>query len=344
MNAGQMEYPVVSVIMPVRNEEGLIARSLGAVLAQDYPADKLEVWVVDGMSGDGTREIIAQCSRQRPERPVHLLDNPQRIFASGFNLGLAQARGEVVIMLGGHTELAPDYARRCVERLAAHPEYACVGGPLETVAQTPVGQAIALAMSSVFGVGGVAFRTGVQRLMEVDTVAFGAYRRAAMERCGRLDEEMVRNQDDEYNYRLREQGGRILLAPDIRARYHSRASLRSLWKQYLHYGYWKVRVMQKHPRQMRLRHFVPGALVATLLAAALGALFSPWGWGALALVGGGYLLANLAASFATARRAGWRYWPLLPPVFATLHFSYGLGFLAGLVRFAGRWREQSPRP
>ncbi len=341
--SSEQTYPLVSVVMPVRNEESFIARSLGAVLAQDYPAERLEILVVDGMSADGTRQVIARVARQGMGHSVHIVENPQRIFSSGFNLGLAQAQGEVIIMLGGHTELAPDYVRRCVEQLVAHPECACVGGVIETVAETPVGRTIALAMSSPFGVGGVAFRTGARRPLEVDTVAFGAYRREAMERCGPLDEELVRNQDDEYNYRLRALGERILLAPEIRARYHSRASLGSLWRQYFQYGYWKVRVMQKHPRQMRPRHFVPAAFVAALFGAALGAFFSPWGRGLLALVAGAYLLANLAASFLAARRAGWRHLPLLPLAFATLHLSYGLGFLVGLVRFAGRWRESGRR-
>lgn len=172
----------------------------------------------------------------------------------------------------------------------------------------------------------------------------GAWRREVFDRIGFFDQELVRNQDDEFNYRLLDSGGRILLSPRIHSKYVPRDSWRSLWRQYFQYGYWKVRVMQKHPRQMRPRHFIPGAFVAALLGAILAAPFSPWGRAALALVGGSYLLANLTASFLAARRAGWRHLPLLPLAFATLHLSYGLGFLAGLVRFAGRWRERPRQP
>jgi glycosyltransferase involved in cell wall biosynthesis len=334
----------VSVILPVRNESGFIERSLGAAAAQDYPADRMEVIVVDGMSADGTRDLVQATLDRHPGRVVRLLNNPGRILSTGFNIGFAAARGDVIILLGGHTEIGPDYVRRCVAHLASR-EFDCVGGPIETVADTPVGQAIALAMSSRFGVGGVAFRLPQSRGLEVDTVAFGAYQRAAVERCGPLDEEMVRNQDDEYNYRLRDLGGRILLAPDLRSRYHSRSTLGALWRQYFGYGCWKVRVIQKHPRQVRVRHVVPAAFVVMLLtsaALAVGSPLPPARW-TLALVTGAYLLANLTASLMSARRAGWRHLPLLPVVFVTLHLSYGAGFLVGLVRFRRGWGAKPTR-
>ena len=250
-------FPVVTVIMPIRNEANFIARNLGSVVAQNYPSNRMEILVVDGQSEDGTREILGELVRQHPNHKIRVLNNPKLIFSTGFNIGLLQARGEVVIILGGHTEIASDYVRRCVGYLSCRQDIDCVGGFMETVADTYSGQVIALAMSSSFGVGGVAFRTRPSRSMEVDTVAFGAYRRAVFDKCGIMDEEMVRNQDDEFNYRVREKGGRILLVPDIHVRYYSRSSARFLWGQYFQYGYWKVRVMQKHPRQMQLRQFVP---------------------------------------------------------------------------------------
>ncbi len=170
---------------------------------------------------------------------------------------------------------ASSYVRRCVEHLLAGGVEA-VGGPIETVGETDEAQAIALAMSSWFGVGGSGFRTVKDRATLVETVAFPAYTRQTVQRIGPFDEELVRNQDDEYNYRLLKHGGRILLSPDIRSRYYSRSSLRSLWRQYYQYGFWKVRVMQKHPRQMRWRQFVPPAFVATMLGSPLlGIFFRP---------------------------------------------------------------------
>jgi hypothetical protein len=196
-------------------------------------------------------------------------------------------------------------------------------------------------MSSAFGVGGSAFRTVRDKDMLVDTVAFPAYTRQAILEAGPYDEELVRNQDDEYNYRLRALGFKILLASDIHARYYSRGSLRALWRQYFQYGYWKVRVMQKHPRQMRMRQFAPPLFVAT---AAGGAVLAPffatvlWLWlGVLSL----YAALNLALSFRLASQKGWLYMRWLPVVFVTLHIGYGLGFLVGLVKFAGRWGSRT---
>jgi glycosyltransferase involved in cell wall biosynthesis len=327
------DLPLVSIIMPVRNEAAYIERSLGAVLGQDYPADRLEILVVDGMSTDGTQEHVL--TKRATDPRLRLIDNPRRIVAPGLNLGIRQARGDVIVRVDGHCEIARDYVRRCVEHLLADGVEA-VGGPIETIGETDEARAIALAMSSWFGVGGSAFRTVKDRPLLVETVAFPAYTRKTLARLGPFDEELVRNQDDEYNYRLLKQGGRILLSPDIRSRYYSRSSLRSLWRQYYQYGFWKVRVMQKHPRQMRLRQFVPPALVGMLLASAgLGLLFRQFWWLsglALAL----YALADLAATASLGRAHGWRYAPRLLIVHPVLHLSYGLGFLAGLARFAGR--------
>lgn len=326
--------------MPVRNEAAYIARSLGAVLAQDYPADRLEILVVDGMSDDGTREAVLAQAAADPR--VRLLDNPAGIVPPGLNVGIGQARGEIVVRVDGHCEIAPDYVRHCVAHLLAGHDGApieAVGGPIETIGETDEAAAIALAMSSWFGVGGSAFRTIKDRPLLVETVAFPAYRRATLQRLGPFDEEMVRNQDDEYNYRLLKSGGRILLSPDIRSRYYSRGSLRSLWRQYYQYGYWKVRVMQKHPRQMRARQFAPPAFVAGLLgSAALGLVFRPFRrlLGAVLAL---YLAANVVASLSLGREHA----PRLLVIHPILHLSYGLGFLVGLAHFAGRFAAPDER-
>mgnify|MGYP001262302047 FL=1 len=325
--------PLVSVIMPVRDEAAYIERSLGSVLAQDYPADRLEILVVDGMSHDGTREYVAAAQAARSN--LRLLDNPRGIVPPGLNIGIAQARGDIIVRVDGHCEIAPDYVRRCVEHLLAGGVEA-VGGPIETIGETEEAQSIALAMSSWFGVGGSAFRTINDRPMLVETVAFPAYTRETLRRLGPFDEELVRNQDDEYNYRLLKSGGRILLSPDIRSRYYSRGDLRKLWRQYYQYGFWKVRVMQKHPRQMRWRQFVPPAFVAALLGSSLFALFfRPFRY-LLAIILVLYATANLGASLLLGRAHGLRHVPQLLLIHPILHLSYGLGFLAGLRHFAGR--------
>lgn len=327
--------PAVSVIMPIRNEARFIERSLGAVLAQDYPQELLEVLVADGMSTDRTREIVARLTELHPGIRVVVVDNPGRIVPTGFNHALAQARGAVIVRVDGHTVIASDYVMQCVATLQ-RTRADNVGGRMDAVAQGYFGKAVAFATSTPFGVGGARFHYS-EREEEVDTVYMGAWPRRVFETVGRFDEEQVRNQDDEFNYRLLKAGGRILLSQTIRSTYYSRSTPRTLWRQYFDYGYWKVRVMQKHPRQMRLRQFVPAAFVAALLALALLAPFTPVASWGLAAVAGSYAAANLLASAATARRVGWRWLPALGLAFAILHLSYGAGFLAGLIRFSDRW-------
>ncbi|MFN8060157.1 MAG: glycosyltransferase family 2 protein [Vicinamibacterales bacterium] len=329
--------PFVSVLMPVRNEGAFMERSLGAVLHQTYPADAFEVIVADGMSTDATRETIKALAERHPN--LQSIDNVGRIVSTGLNAALRRARGEIIIRVDGHCEIAPDYIERCVTHLRESGAE-IVGGPLTTLGETAVAGVIAVAMSSPFGVGNSAFRTG-QMTAFVDTVAFPAYPRRLLQDAGPFDEELVRNQDDEYNYRLRKMGARILLAQDVTSRYYSRSSFKSLWRQYFQYGYWKVRVMQKHPRQMRPRQFAPPLFVAGLAALLLLSIGSTWA--ALAFLGtvGLYLCANLAATIVTARQTGWRQMPALSLAFATLHVSYGAGFLVGLARFWNRWGDHS---
>ena len=348
------EDPFVSVLMPVRNEGLYIRASLRCVLEQDYPQERLEILVADGRSTDDTREVVAAAARR--DSRVRLVDNPGGIVATGLNGALLQARGEVLVRVDGHCEIAPDYVRRCVEHLAEQRRRGVlltgVGGPIETVGEGWLARVIAAAMGSRFGVGGSAFRVlageEAGEVRGVDTVAFPAYPRSTVARAGLLDEELVRNQDDEYNYRLRKAGAELLLAPDVGSRYFSRATLASLWRQYRQYGFWKVRVLQKHPRQMRWRQFVPPALALSLaLGAAAGLGGALWGlgtlaWLPLALAGGLYLLALTVATFATRGIPASLRWGL-PAAFPAMHLGYGFGFLHGLMRFAGRWGDRRGR-
>jgi len=333
-------FPFVSVLMPVRNEAAFISRSVRAVLAQDYPHDRMEVIVADGLSEDGTPEIIDALSKQDPN--VRLIDNPGKIVSTGLNAALRLARGDVVVRVDGHCEIASDYVRRCVSHLAED-KVDCVGGPVETVGETYTAEAIAAAMSSAFGVGGSAFRVPGKVARFADTVPFPAYRRETLERAGPFDEELVRNQDDEYNYRVRRLGGRILLSPDIRSRYYSRASFFKLWKQYFQYGYWKVRVMQKHSRQMLPRQFVPPLFVMALSLLVLTAPFVTVSKFLLAAILLAYVILNLGASIAAAGRTKWRVLPLLPMAFTIIHLAYGSGFVFGLIKFWNRWGDHTTR-
>ena len=329
--------PYISILMPIQDESAYIRRSLGAVLAQDYPTDCMQIIVADGMSTDGTRQIVQ--AFQAEHINIQLIDNPRKIVPTGLNAALLQAQGEIILRVDGHCEIAPNYGRNCVHHLVDE-KVDGVGGAMVTLRDTPLAQTIAVAISSSFGVGGSAFRTTHGKSMLVDSVPFPAYTRQFMARAGLYDEELLRNQDDEYNYRLRKLGAKILLADDVYSKYYSRGSLRSLWRQYFQYGYWKVRVLQKHPRQMRSRQFVPPAFVTALLLLGVLAIPFPIARFTLFLLAGVYLTANLAASLYTSARRGWRHLLLLPLIYMFLHISYGLGFLVGLVMFAKRWGDK----
>lgn len=327
----QDEHPLTTIIMPIRNEAAFIRRSLAAVLAQDYPADRLEIIVADGMSDDGTRGIIHELQQEHPN--LRLVDNPARIVPTGLNAAIRQARGDIIVRIDGHALVPPDYVSTCVHWL--HETGAdCVGGAVESVGQGYIGQAIALAMSSPFGVGGSGFRVAAPdaRPTLTDTVPFGAYRRQVFQRIGGFDEKMVRHQDYQFCYRLRQSGGKIYLLPHLRAAYYVRATLSSLRRQYWQYGIWKGRFLRAHPHSLRLRHLAPplfvAALIFTLLLAILSTQFVPL----LAIILGAYSLFILAALIYAVRRGHARHALLLPIILPILHLSWGLGVWLGLIQ------------
>ncbi|MBK8023621.1 MAG: glycosyltransferase family 2 protein [Chloroflexi bacterium] len=335
MTATPSIVPFVTVIMPIRNEGGFIERSLGAVVSQTYPHDRYEVLLADGMSTDDTRLAIARLASSS-DVDVKIVDNPGKIVPTGFNAALALARGAVIVRVDGHTIIAQDYVRACVETLERSGADN-VGGKMNAVGRTFLARAIALATSSAFGVGGARFHYSDREEL-VDTVYMGAWPRSVFERIGVFDEELVRNQDDEFNYRLRAQGGKILLSPHIQSEYFNRSSWRSLARQYYQYGVYKVRVMQKHPRQMQPRQFIPPVFNLGVVGGLVVAPFSDLLRAIWLICLGIYLAGALLVSARIAMREGWQYLPVLPVLFLTLHLSYGAGFILGLWKFRGRWK------
>lgn len=326
------DWPDLTVVMPVRQEVDAVTRSVGAVLAQDYPGS-FEVLVADGASTDGTREALERLAAADDRLTV--LANPEGIVPTGLNRALDRARGEVVIRVDGHCEVPPDYARRCVAALLESGAD-CAGGVISTEGRTREARAVALAQSSPLGVGGARFRTGAGAPRWVDTLAFGAYRREVFDRIGRFDEELVRNQDDEFNLRLTQAGGRIWMDPSIRTTYWSRATVRGAFRQYFQYGMFKVRVAQKRRAIPSGRSLVPAVLVGGLSAAVVAGVLRR----DLRLAVGpvaAYAAGTVAAAAAEARRDPGAA-PLAPPAFAALHLGYGLGVWWGLWRWRHHFR------
>jgi succinoglycan biosynthesis protein ExoA len=332
----QNQVPLVSVVIPMRNEAAYIHRCIDSVVAQDYPVDRCEIIVVDGDSDDDSLAVL----RAYGDR-LRVLHNPSRIVPTAMNVGTRAACGEIIARVDAHTVIEPDYLRIGVETLQ-RTGADNVGGPMRSVGGGPMGDAIALAMSSRFGIGAYFHFATEDR--EVDTVYMGMYPRRVFEHIGLFDEELVRNQDDELNYRLRKAGGRIFITTRMRSYYQNRQSLKTLWRQFFQYGEWKIRVLQKHPRQMSPRQFVPPLFVLSVVVTALGALWlRPVGW-LLVVVLGAYAAALCAAGWTVARQHGWRHFPLVLAAFATMHLSWGSGFLVGVARFAGRWCAEEPPP
>lgn len=330
-----MSQPFVSVIMPVRNEERYIALSLGAVLHQDYPAERLEVLVADGASDDATRSIIAALPGADQ---VRVIANPERTQADGMNLALREARGAVVVRVDGHTVIEPDYVRMCVAELA-RTDAQNVGGGMQMVGVTETGKAIAAACRSPFAVP-TAFHTSAHGQF-TDTVYLGAWPRWVFDRVGEFDARMVPNEDYELNYRIRQAGGRIYLSPNIHSHYFGRQTLGALALQYGRYGRGKVSTLRKSPASMRPRQLVAPAFVAALavgaslalVGLAMGQRSIAGAWGALVLA---YVVLALGFALAAALRAGWALFWRIALAFAVMHLAWGAGFWAGLLRVPAR--------
>jgi glycosyltransferase involved in cell wall biosynthesis len=325
------DSPFVTIIMPIRNEAYFIELAIRSVLDNDYPAERMEILVVDGMSDDGTREIVARLSKA--DSRVMMLDNPKRIAPAAMNIGLNAARGDLFIRVDGHVEIPADFIAKSIRCLHEHPEAWVAGGYIKTVADSYTGQAIASAMRSPIGVGNSRFRLGDYEGW-VDTLAFGTHHRWIVDKIGYFDEELVRNQDDEFNLRIILAGGKIWMSKSIQSTYFSRSSLRKLWKQYFQYGFWRIRTLQKHKRPASFRQLVPLLFVLSLLLPGLaGLLWKPL-WILLAVEVALYVLGLMIGALDVGYKSGWRYASLAPIVFAILHFAYGSGSLWGVIRFS----------
>ena len=332
------EPPCASVVIPCLNEVRHIGPCLDALDAQTGLSGRLEVLVVDGGSDDGTRELLD--SLQAECMDLRVIDNPQRITPVAMNLGIDAALSEVIVILGAHAEVALDFIRRNLDVLKAHPESGCVGGVVEQVHGDERSRRIGLAMSSPFGVGDARFRTG-GLAGHVDTVAFGAYRKSVFGEVGGLDEALVRNQDDELNYRLTESGWRIWFDPRIRSVYHARSSYSKLFRQYRQYGYWKVFVNRKHRTVTTWRQLAPAAFLFVLVALSVGTLvdlglpqadrWTNLAAPALATVLGTWMLGAVGSVILSGVRR--RDALGVMRSFLILHVAYGWGYWQGVLDF-----------
>jgi glycosyltransferase involved in cell wall biosynthesis len=321
--------PIVSVIIPVRNEARFVDRCLRSIFASDPVPGGMEVVVVDGMSEDGTRQILAEWSLRQPSLCV--LDNPQRIVPTAMNIGIRAARGQWIIRIDAHSEYPADYLKRCLET-SQRTGTDNVGGSVVTMpgGQNAQGRLVQALTTHRFGVGNSGFRIGAPA-GKADTVPFGCYRREVFDRIGLYDERLVRNQDYELNARLRMAGGSIWHDPKLRIRYYNQGTLRGLLRQALVTGQWNPWMWYVAPYSFAWRHAAPAVFVSGLFGALMLLSVAPLlGWLALGAALVPYFAANVMASFQQSKRyAPWMF-PCLPFLFGAYHVAYGLGELWGI--------------
>jgi len=330
--------PLVSIICPIYNEERFIVNCVESILRQDYPHDSIEVFFVDGRSTDGTKSLLQPYLEQYPF--IHLLDNPEKVVPYALNYGIKASKGDVIMRLDGHCVYPNNYISVLVNYL-----FELSADNIGTVCHTLpadnsiVATSIAIVMSHVFGVGGSFFRIGVTELKEVDTVPFGCYRRDVFDRIGMFDTDLIRNQDDEFNARLINAGGKIVLIPEVVIDYTARDTIAKMARMYYQYGLFKPLVNKKLGAPATIRQFFPLFFVLGLILGALVSVFLPVLWYAYVSGLSVYLLLSLYFSLKitiTQRRK--MLLLVLPFVFFTIHVSYGWGYLCGIFKLIFKQR------
>jgi glycosyltransferase involved in cell wall biosynthesis len=323
--------PRVSIIVPCYNEQATIRQLLEAIYHQTYPRAEMEVVIADGFSTDATREEIATFQGEYPDLVIHIVDNTGRTIPSAVNCALEASHGETIVRMDAHSRPYPNYVERCLSALEAGLGDN-VGGvwQIEPGGKSWMAASIAVAAAHRLGVGDAGYRVGAQA-SAVDTVPFGAFRRALIQKVGLFDETLLANEDYEFNARIRQSGGRVWLDPEIVTVYYARSTLRELARQYWRYGYWKFRMLRRYPDTLRWRQALPPLFVASLIGLLLFAWWPLAAW-LLALELILYVAVLFLASVLSSLRQRKIYLLMgLPLSIATMHLGWGGGFLWSIL-------------
>jgi len=321
----------VSVIIPCYNEEHSITDLLDAIYAQTFSRDKIEVIISDGMSTDRTREMISLFGKDFPDLKVRILDNHKRTIPAGLNQAVQAAKGEYVLRLDAHSNPNPEYISRSIEALE-NGLGDNIGGVISIQAANKswIAQSIAIAAGHPLAVGDAKYRIGSEA-REVDTVAFGAFRASLIDKIGLFDETLLANEDYEFNVRIRKNGGTVWLDPAIQANYIARATLKDLAVQYWRYGYWKLKMLLRYPETFRWRQISGFFVLSWLVLGTLSIWFPAARWllSAEAIIYGSALIYAGVSTFIEEKKVLLAFG--LPLAVATMHFSWGSGFLWSLI-------------
>ena len=317
----------VSVLIPCRNEVNSIESCLNNIYSFHPPAGGFEVIVIDGMSTDGTRDALFRLKEQHPDLLV--IDNLHKTVPHAMNLGILQAQGEYIVRTDVRCVHPQNYLKDLIA-LSERTNADNVGGVLVPAGNTYVQKSIALSYRSPIAMGG-ALRDRGDFVGETDAVYGGCFQKKRLLEVGLYDEKMIRNQDDELSFRLRKLGGKVIQSGRIKIQYFPRKSFRQLFKQFLQYGYWKVYVLEKHPRQASWRHFVPAILVSGFAVLGIAAFFSSYALAGFLLYTGSYFLIITAESLRVASKNSLKLWPGVLASISCIHVSFGIGFVIGLI-------------
>lgn len=321
--------PVVSIVVPCRNEKNYIEACIHSILAQESPSGGFEIIVADGISDDGTRGILEKLAKEDPR--LQVIDNPGRFAACGRNAGIRKARGKYIAILDAHAEYAQDYIRTCVELLDEHPEVCCSGGPIISRGKGVFGQATAVAMSHPVGVGNARHRFPYYEGY-AEGACFPMFRREVFDELGLFDESLVRTEDDEFNYRIARNGGKIFISPRARCIYYVRETPSQLFWQYCQYGYWRVAVLRKYKLPASIRQIVPVTFFSLMFALIPVGFFSSGWWRLIAIVLPlTYMLMLIAAGIEVAKKQGIIVGLLFPIAAGIMHIAYTIGFFLGVI-------------
>lgn len=322
----------LSVICPIYNEEKYIGQFLDSLLLQDYPKDDLEILLVDGMSKDKTREIVANYIAQYPF--IRLIDNPDKIVPCAMNRGIDAAKGDVIMRLDAHASYQPDYFSVLVNGLKRlHADNVGTVCKTDVLNKTPKTLAIREVLGNKFGVGNSTFRTGIDHEQKVETVPFGCWPKEVFEKYGKYDVRLVRNQDIELNKRILRGGGKIYILPDTYCTYLARETWKALAKNNYGNGKWNILTVYytKLFSSLSIRHFIPLLFVLSLIVPLLlGLLWWPFALlSAASLLAYTGLLSFISAKLAVQKHLNFFY---LLATFFVLHLSYGWGSLMGILK------------
>jgi len=328
LNHNDQTLPLVSIVIPMFNEIENIERCINSVLSQDYPQESIEIVVVDGGSTDGSKDKVAQLSKQRPN--IRVKFNPDRLTPKSLNIGIKDARGDVVVILGAHTTLKEDFVRQNIEYMKQK-NVKCVGGTQINIGESYIHQAIGNAMGSPFGFPSALYRYWKKEKF-VDTVVYAAYKKELFDEIGYFDEELYISEDAELNWRVRKAGYKIYYTPKIVSYYTPRKSLAGLIKQLFRYGILRVNVIKKHIDAARLIHLVPALFILLTVILLLLSLFMTMFFNLLLTMWALYLLAIIFSAIAVGVRTHLKYILILPVIFISIHLSWGTGFIVGIFK------------